>query len=286
MKIPKNYLKIFKKRDENSNKGDFGRALIIAGSYSMLGASVIAGRACVLSGVGICDLAMEKSVYPAVSLGVPEAVCTPLEKDFSKGDREKLLEKIKKADCVAMGCGMGQSDYTEKILKLCIENCEKTLIIDADGLNLLAKDTDLLNKKRGNIIITPHPAEMGRLVGKTAAEVNEERIITAVDFATQYGITVLLKGHNTVISSPNGEYFINRSGNSGMATGGSGDMLTGIISAFSAQGYSPLDSARLGAFVHGVSGDLSAKRYSKACTCPTLMIKELPKVFSAIEKKL
>lgn len=286
MKIPKVYRKMFKKRDDFSNKGDSGRALIIAGSYSMLGATVIAGRACVLSGVGICDLAMESSVYEAVSLGVPEAVCTPLEKDFLKEDREKLLEKIKKADCVAMGCGMGQSDYTEKILRFCIENCKKTLIIDADGLNVLAEDTDLLRKKKCDIIITPHPGEMGRLVGKTAREVNADRIKTAVDFAEKYGITVLLKGHNTVISSQNGEYFINRSGNSGMATGGSGDMLTGIISALSAQGYSPLEAVRLGAFIHGASGDLSAKRYSKTSTCPTLMLKELPRVFSAIERKI
>lgn len=286
MKIPKVYRKMFKKRDDFSNKGDFGRALIIAGSYSMLGATVIAGRACVLSGVGICDLAMESSVYEAVSLGVPEAVCTPLERDFLKEDREKLLEKIKKADCVAMGCGMGQSDYTEEILRFCIENCKKTLIIDADGLNVLAKDTDLLRKKNCDIIITPHPGEMGRLVGKAAREVNADRIKTAVDFAEKYGITVLLKGHNTVISSQNGEYFINRSGNSGMATGGSGDMLTGIISALSAQGYSPIEAVRLGAFIHGASGDLSAKRYSKTSTCPTLMLKELPRVFSAIERKI
>lgn len=286
MKIPKEYLKLFRKRDENTNKGDYGRALIIAGSYSMLGAAIIAGKACILSGVGICDIAMEKSIYEAVSVGVPEAVCTPLSDNFYEADRRLLGEKIKKADCVVIGCGMGQTDYTSEVLKLCIENCEVPLIIDADGLNILSKDLSLLEKKKCEIIITPHPAEMGRLIKKSAEEVNRDRIKTARDFAVKYGITVLLKGHNTVISSADGEYFINRSGNAGMATGGTGDMLSGIISALVSSGQTPLNAVRLGAFIHGASGDLSAKRYSMTSTCPTLMLNQLPKVFSEFEKRI
>ena len=286
MNIDKELIKSFKKRDENSHKGDFGRALLICGSYSMLGAAVIAGRACVLSGIGICDIAMQKEIYTAVSSCVPEAVCTPLSNDFSVEDRKMLLQKIKKADSILIGCGMGVNNYTRKILMFCLEHSTVPLIIDADALNVLTEDISVLNLKKSDIIITPHPGEMGRLIGKSASEINKNREQTATEFSKNYGIVTLLKGHNTVISSPFGEYFINETGNSGMATGGTGDMLSGIIAAFCAKGMSPLESARLAAFVHGLSGDLCAKEFSKTSTNPSLMLKLLPKVFLEIEKNL
>ena len=286
MNIDKDLIRNFKKRDENANKGDFGRALLICGSYSMLGAAVIAARACILSGVGICDIAMQKEVYPAISLGVPEAVCTPLSSSFSVDDKKLLLKKIKSAKSILIGCGMGKTDYTRKILAFCLEHAKVPIIIDADAINVLAENLSLLELKKSEVIITPHPAEMGRLIGKTAAQVNEDRVKTAVDFSKKYGIITLLKGHNTVISSVSGEYFINKTGNAGMATGGSGDMLSGIIAAFCANSISPFESAKSGAYVHGLSGDICAKEFSQTSTNPSLMLKVLPKIFLEIEKNL
>lgn len=286
MNIDKDLMKNFQKRDENANKGDFGRALLICGSYSMLGAAIIAGKACILSGVGICDIAMQKEIYTAVSLSVLEAVCTPLSKDFSKDDKKLLLQKIKKATSILIGCGMGKTDYTRKILAFCLEHASVPVIIDADAINVLAEDLSLLDLKKSEVIITPHPAEMGRLIGKNASQVNCERVLVATEFSKKYGVITLLKGHNTVISDTQGEYFINKTGNSGMATGGSGDMLSGIIAAFCAGGMAPFESAKTAAAVHGLSGDICAKEYSKISTNPSLMLKELPKVFLEIEKNL
>lgn len=276
---------LIKKRDENVNKGTFGRALLICGSYGMAGAAIISADACIKSGVGICDIACEDRVYPIVSNAVPEAVCTPLSNSFNENDRKNLKNSIKKASCIVIGCGMGNSDYTNLILQTVLEFCKVPLIIDADGLNVLAKNINLLNDKRCEIIVTPHPGEMSRLINKPISEINENRIETATEFSKKYGVVTLLKGHNTVISNKFGEYVINNSGNSGMATGGSGDMLSGIIAALVCEGLLPFDATRAGAYIHGLSGDKSAEKYSKHSTSARTMLSELPNVFLKIENE-
>lgn len=277
--------KLIKPRDNNANKGTFGRALLICGSYTMAGAAIIAADACIKSGIGICDVACEDRVYPIVSTAVPEAVFTPLSFEFNSRDKQNLKASIKRAKCVVIGCGMGNTEYTDKILQTVLEFCEVPLIIDADGLNVLSKNIELLNQKKCEIIITPHPGEMGRLINKTPAEINEHRIETATEFSKKHQVVTLLKGHNTVISDTFGEYFINKSGNSGMATGGSGDCLSGIIAALICDGLSPYDAACVGAYIHGLAGDKSAKKYSKHSTSARTMLNELPNVFLEIENE-
>ena len=276
---------LIKPRDENANKGTFGRALLVCGSYGMAGAAIIAADACIKSGVGICDIACEDSVYPIVSNAVPEAVCTPLSREFSSDDKKRLKNSIKRASCVVVGCGMGDSDYTSAVLQVVLEQSRVPIIIDADGLNVLAKNMELLKMKNAEIIVTPHPGEMSRLIGETTTKINQNRVETATEFSKKYGVVTLLKGHNTVISDKSGEYVINNSGNSGMATGGSGDMLSGIIAALVCDGLSPYDSARLGAYIHGLAGDKSAKKYSKHSTSARTMLAELSNVFLEIENE-
>ena len=283
-KQKKEIFSMFNKRNEFSNKGDFGRALIIAGSYSMAGAAVICAKACISSGIGICDIALEDRVYPIVSSSVPEAVYTPISKDFNNDDKKSLKNSLKKADVVVIGCGMGNTDYTDKILRFVIEKCEVPLIIDADALNVLSKDLSILNDKKCEIIITPHPGEMARLVGLSVAEINANRIKTATEFSKKYGVITLLKGKNTVISLKSGEYFINESGTPAMATGGSGDMLCGVIAAFIGEGFTPIDATRAGAFIHGLAGNLSEKEFSARATTPTTMIKMLSEIYKEIEE--
>ncbi|MGN0174314.1 MAG: NAD(P)H-hydrate dehydratase [Acutalibacteraceae bacterium] len=275
---------LFNKRDQNSNKGDFGRALLICGSYGMAGAAIIAADACIKSGIGICDIACQDTVYPIISSAVPEAVCTPLSKSFNTCDKNKLKASLKKASCVVIGCGMGNTEYTSKILQTVIEHCSVPLVIDADALNVLSADVDLLKCAKCKIIVTPHPGEMSRLIKKSIKEINENRIETAVEFSKKYSVVTLLKGHNTVISDTNGEYFINETGNAGMATGGSGDMLCGVIAAFLGEKLSPFDAARAGAYIHGLAGDLSAKKFSQRSTTPRTMISQLPEIFLEAEK--
>lgn len=277
---------MFKKRDENANKGSFGRALIIAGSYGMAGAAVIAAKAAVLSGVGICDIACEQSVYPIISAGIPEAVCTPISKDFNADDKKRLKQSLKRADCVVIGCGMGNTDYTDKILREVSELCNVPIIIDADALNVLSKDLSILKSFKCNVIVTPHPGEMCRLSKISVSEINSDRVKCATEFSKKYGVVTLLKGKNTVISDENGEYSINTSGNAGMATGGSGDMLCGVIAALVCDGFSAFNAACAGAFIHGYAGDFSAQKYSQHSTCANTMLKLLPKVFLEIESGL
>ena len=190
---------------------------------------------------------------------------------------------LKKADVVVIGCGMGNTDYTDKILRFVIEKCEVPLIIDADALNVLSDDMTILDDKKCDVIVTPHPGEMARLIKSTASDINANRIAVATEFSKKYGVITLLKGKNTVISNANGEYFINESGTPAMATGGSGDMLCGIIAALIGDGFAPFDATKAGAFIHGLSGEKSEKEYSAHSTTPTTMIKMLSEIYKEIE---
>ena len=283
-KQKKEIFSMFNKRNEFSNKGDFGRALIIAGSFSMAGAAIICAKACVSSGIGICDIATEDRVYPIVSSAIPEAVCTPISKDFNNDDKILLKTSLKKADVVVIGCGMGNTDYTGKILRFVIEKCEVPLIIDADALNVLSSDMSILENKKCDVIVTPHPGEMARLINANTTEINANRIKTATEFSKKYGVITLLKGKNTVISDINGEYFINESGTPAMATGGSGDMLCGIIAALIGDGFTPINATRAGAYIHGLSGEYSEEEFSAHSTTPTTMIKMLSEIYKEIEE--
>ena len=275
---------LFSKRHDYANKGDFGRALIIAGSYGMAGAAIICAKACIKSGIGICDIACEESVYPIISGQVPEAVCTPLSKEISNDDKSNLKKSLKKADVVVIGPGMGNSDYTDRILRLVLELSEVPVIIDADALNVLSNDLKLLDDKKCDVIITPHPGEMSRLIQKSVVEINANRVKYATEFSKKYNVITLLKGKDTVISKECGEYFINESGTPAMATGGSGDMLCGVISAFIGEGFTPINATRAAAFVHGLAGEYSAKKFSVRATTPSTMIKMLSKVYKEIEE--
>ena len=276
----------FKKRKSDTNKADYGRALVIAGSYTMSGAAVICGLATIKSGVGICEIACEDKVYNIVASSVPEAVFAPISREVNNEDKLRLKTTIKKASVIVIGCGMGNSDYTDKILRLVLEHAKVPVIIDADAINVLSADTELLNNRNCEVILTPHPKEMSRLIGCDVKEINENRIETATSFSKKYGVVTLLKGHNTVISDRFGEYTINTSGNAGMATGGSGDMLCGIIASLVCEGLSAFDATKVGAYIHGLSGDISAKKYSLHSTSPLTMLECLPQVFLEIERNI
>ena len=193
---------------------------------------------------------------------------------------------MKKADVVVIGPGMGNTDYTDKILRLVIEHAEVPVIIDADALNVLSCDLKLLDDKKCDVIITPHPGEMSRLIGVSSVEINANRVKYATEFSKKYNVITLLKGKNTVISNQCGEYFINESGTPAMATGGSGDMLCGVISALVGEGFAPVNATRAGAFIHGLAGEYSAEKFSVRATTPITMIKMLSKVYKEIEEKL
>ncbi len=258
---------VLPKRPKNSHKGTFGTALLICGSYGMAGAAILAARAALRSGLGIAKCLMPKSVYPILTVALPEAVCIPSFLKFKKA--------IAKTDSALIGCGMGNNRHTFKILQRLIKNYNKPIIIDADGINALSRRIDLLKKAKSPIILTPHPAEMARLLKCETKSIEENRIETALSFAKEFNCILVLKGTNTVIASPDGRLFFNTLGNSGMATGGSGDVLAGITVSLSAQGLSPLDAAKTAVYLHSLAADKAAKIKGEAALIPSDIIESL-----------
>lgn len=286
---------VLKPRDPESHKGTYGRLLAVCGSEGMAGAAVLAASAAVRSGAGIVDVALPRSIYPIVAANVIEPVYTVLDPEKPEESLALLLEKQEKATACLIGCGLGQSALTDELVYTLIKKSRVPLILDADGINAVARNIDVLRAAAAPVILTPHPGEMARLLGVSAKEVEADRIGTAKMFAAEYGVTLVLKGHNTLIVHPDcnianetlsftwGKVAYNTTGNAGMAKGGSGDVLAGLIAGLCAQGAPTFAAAYCGVYLHGKAGDLCAARYSQRGMTPSQMITALPELFSDFE---
>ncbi len=268
-----------KKRRKNDHKGVFGKGLSVCGSYGMPGASVIAARAALRCGIGILKMACVKENYEISAISVPEAVLIPLRTNngkYSLADFPTLKEHLGSSDALLIGCGIGVSKDLRELIQKLISESKAPIIIDADGINCISSCIDIIKQAKAPIILTPHLAEMSRLCGKTISEIESSRISTASEFANRYGVYLILKGANTVIATPNGETFVNLLGNAGMAKGGSGDMLSGIILALLAQGYETTEALKTAVWLHSAVGDMAAEKFSETAMLPTDMINLLP----------
>ncbi|MCF0073115.1 NAD(P)H-hydrate dehydratase [Dyadobacter sp. CY261] len=244
--------KRIKPRQKFSHKGTFGHAVLIAGSFGKIGAAVLSGKACLRSGVGLLTMHVPACGYEIMQISIPEAMTTVDE-------AEKYISKVpdlSSATAIGIGPGLGQDNATVKALEKVLEQAKVPLIIDADALNILSTNRQLLYKLPENTILTPHPKEFQRLAGESSNEY--ERLEKARAFAARYKVIICLKGANTAVVLPNGEVHFNSTGNPGMATGGTGDVLTGIITSLLAQKYTPADAAILGVYQHGLAGDRAA----------------------------
>ena len=270
-------------RPDDSNKGTLGSLLCICGSYGMAGAAIMAGKAALRCGIGLLKIAVPKSIYPVCATNILESVYYPLEETsngvISSKNTDFLLEMCEKSSAVVIGCGLSVCDDTKNLVQSVITNCEKPLVIDADALNCICNKPEILKNLKAPAIITPHPGEMARLLHSTPKTVNSSRENTAIDFAKKFGVVTVLKGAGTIIASPDGEVYINHTGNSGMATGGSGDVLSGIIGSLLAQGAVPINAAAAGVFLHGTIGDLAAEKLGKISMLPTDMIDMIPTAY-------
>ena len=253
---------VFKRREKNSHKGNFGTVLALAGSYGMPGAAIIACRAALKAGPGIVKIASVKENYTALALSCPEAVQLPLEtegKTLSKGEIKGLCAQLKGASSLLIGCGMGISPEAEQAVLTLLTKTEIPTLLDADGINNIASSISILKKVKAPLVLTPHPGEMARLTGKTVCEIEADRLGTAKNFAKEYGVWLCLKGANTIVAAPDGRVFVNLLGNPGMASGGSGDMLAGLMAGFLA--YMPIEKAVLSAvWLHSRAGDMARDR--------------------------
>lgn len=266
------YRKLIPIRRLYGHKGDYGRALIIAGSRGFTGAAYISAECTIRGGAGLVTLACKKDIQNILSEKLIEAMTISC-------DDHGFDSILAKSDSIAFGPGFGTGEYETGILKDVINNSSCPLIIDADGITILSKNIDMLEELRGRTIITPHPGEMARLLGVTVRDVESDRINIASQFAKKYGIIVLLKGYNTIISDGQNTY-INPTGNSKMASGGMGDALTGIINAFVSQKVNILDAALIGAYIHGYIADkISSEVYILNARD---IINEMPKIINDI----
>ncbi len=252
------YLKSPRKPD--SHKGDFGHVFIVAGSRNTPGASVLAAKGALRSGAGLVTLGIPESIHPIVAARLTESMTLPLpeteEGSLSLKSEKKLLKFISdKADIVAIGPGVSLNEETGELIRNILKKVKKPVLVDADGITHLSNDINILKQRKPPTIITPHPGEMGRLVKLTPKEINTKRIEVVEKFSLKYKIYTILKGASTVIGTPSGEVFINTTGNPAMSSGGMGDVLTGLISGYMAQKFSPLQASIMGVYIHGLTGD-------------------------------
>lgn len=265
---------ILKNRDAASHKGIFGHLSVVGGSLGKSGAVIMASLAACKTGAGLVSACIPKSINTVFESNILEAMSYPLEdKDgfISKESSGDLLDFVSDKTAVSFGMGLGITEGTKYITEQ-IVSIDKPLIIDADGLNCLSGGTDLLKNRTRSTIITPHPKEFARLIDKTTKDVIENRLELIRNFAHEYNTIVVLKMADTIIADTNGKIYINTSGNQGMAAGGSGDALSGMIGSFLAQGYRAIDACKYGVFLHGLSADLA---YGKGVSYESMMPRDI-----------
>ncbi|TKK67387.1 NAD(P)H-hydrate dehydratase [Ilyomonas limi] len=263
---------LYKPRKAFSHKGTYGHALLIAGNTGKMGAAVMCAKACLRSGVGLLTCAIPREEFAVLQTTTAEAMVI----------NRKEIPDISKYDAIGIGPGLGTADEMITLLLNVVERYKQPMLLDADALNIIARHTDLLQLLPKHAIITPHPKEFDRLFGESSNDF--ERMQKAIDASVQYNIIIVLKGHYTLIANEGKGYF-NTTGNAGMATGGSGDILSGIITALLAQQYSPFGAAILGVYVHGLAGDWCLEEQSYESLLPTDMVEKLGKAFKQISNK-
>ncbi len=250
---------ILKPRRKDAHKGSTGHVLVIGGSPGKTGAAAMTALAAMRAGAGLVTLGVPKSLHNVIESSTLEVMSCPLVENsegfLSESSFDAVMHNVTGKKCLAIGPGIGTDPSTKKLIIRLLCEIELPVVLDADGLNLLAGETNELKKLKSPAVLTPHPGEMSRLTGKTVLQIQNNRVACAREFAAEYNVHLVLKGAGTVIAHPDGSVFINSTGNSGMASGGMGDILTGIIAGFIAQNYSAEDAVKLGVYLHGAAGD-------------------------------
>ncbi|HEV8242182.1 MAG TPA: NAD(P)H-hydrate dehydratase [Thermoanaerobaculia bacterium] len=281
-------------RDAASHKGTFGRLLLVAGAPGITGAAVLAARAAVRAGAGLTTVAAPAPVVPIVAAGSIESMTLPVAADEEGRLRpaavDEVLQAAERATALAVGPGLGTGGETPDAIRRLVRESTLPLVLDADGLNAFAGRPEELRLRSAPTVLTPHPVELGRLLGTTASEIDDDRVAAAREAARVTGAVVVLKGHLTLIAAPgsggssDGTVAINPTGNAGMASGGSGDVLTGTIGALLAQGLPAWDAACLGAYAHGLAGDLRAAERGPEAIAAGDLAASLPDALAALRR--
>ena len=272
----KDVLRILPDRDPWGHKGSFGKILMLCGSVGFTGAAYLAAMGALRTGAGLTFLGVPESIYAIEAVKLNEPVVFPLPDKKGRLSREaipEILSRLPSMDAVLVGCGMGQSEDILEVVKVVLANAACPVVLDADGINLLAAHKDVVRGREALTILTPHDGEAARLAGT----VGQDRIAYAKALAQDFGCILLLKGHRTVITDGESVY-VNHTGNPGMAVGGGGDVLAGMIVSLLGQGIAPLQAAACGAWLHGAAGDLCAQELGQYAMLPSDMLDALPRL--------
>jgi len=268
------------RRELDTHKGSYGHVLVLAGSRGKTGAAILSSRAAMRTGAGLTTLAAPRSLNN-IFAGALVEVMTELLRDNAAEEVESLSDDewrglLERKNALLFGPGIGVNESTQNILRWLLRNLDMPWVIDADGLNNLALEIDRLRRAKVAPVLTPHPGEMARLIGKNTSEINSDRVEIARSFAVEHGCHLVLKGARTVIATPNGRVFINPTGNPGMASAGMGDVLAGILTALLGQGFTPEDAMKLGVYLHGLVGDMVAETKGQIGLIASDIIEHLP----------
>ncbi len=275
-------LPVLPRRSADSNKVTFGRVLVVAGSRGMSGAAVLCASAALRGGAGLVRLAVPEGILPIVAAANSCYLTAPLPQDehgqLADRAESELVNLAKSNDVVTMGPGLGQSEAITALVSTLLANVSVPVVLDADGLNVLQHHTDRLKGRSAALVLTPHPGEFARLLGSEVAIVQARRQELAVRFAAQHGVVLVLKGYGTIVTDGRHVYH-NTTGNPGMATGGTGDVLTGLIAALLGQHLEPLAAAQLGVYLHGLAGDLACADLGEVSLIAADLLEYLPRAF-------
>jgi NAD(P)H-hydrate epimerase len=268
-----------KKRKKFAHKGDFGKGIIISGGYGMMGASILSARACMRTGIGLLTLHIPQCGYNILQSSVPEAMVSTDKSEFFISS----LPNLSDYSAIGVGPGIGTHSETINMMQKLFENNKTPLVLDADALNIISKSPSLIEKIPVNSILTPHIKEFERISGPSKN--HYERLQKLTVLATKHHVFIVLKGAFTAVSTPEGKTYFNSTGNPGMATGGSGDVLTGIITSLLAQNYTPEEASLIGVYIHGMAGDIAASKFGHEGMISSDIIDCIPQSISILKKK-
>jgi NAD(P)H-hydrate epimerase len=275
-------------RNRASHKGSFGHVLVVGGSVGKTGAAAMAGLGAARVGAGLVTSGVPSSLHELMEIKLTEVMTEPLAETAQQTIGMSALPKLEKLiankQALALGPGISVDEETVQVVLELVQRSQCPMVLDADGINALVDNLGLLAKARVPMILTPHPGEMGRLLKRSAAEIQNDRLAVVQSFTQDYGVTLVLKGARTVIGSPEGRLAINSSGNPGLASGGTGDVLTGMIAGFLAQGHSPFEAACMGVFCHGRAADRLARRRGEQGMIATDLLTEIPIVLKTLSE--
>ena len=282
-------IKFLKDRKKDTHKGDYGHLLIIGGSPGLTGAVCLAGISALRSGCGLVTIGIPETLNHIIEIKLTEVMSLPLPETEGHFISEKAVDKVlkfinEKIDAVLIGPGISLNSETKKFVNKIITEIDKKLIIDADALKIISENIDILKKLKVKPVLTPHPGEMKYLTGFEISYIQKNRKEIAEKFAREYNVVLVLKGYRTVVTDGKNTY-INLTGNPGMATAGSGDVLAGIIGSFLAQGEDEFISAKYGVLIHGLAGDIAVKEKGEISLIASDIIEKLPFVFKYLKRK-